>query len=267
MPEKIVSTTNPKIKNVVLLLKKAAARREQGLIVIEGLKETGLAIKAGLHINSVFYCQELLRREQLPRSLFSDPGEKNIFEVSRPVFEKISYRESTSGFVALAVPQHNTLDSLKLSANPLVVILESVEKPGNLGAVLRTADAAKVDALIVCDHTTDIYNPNAIRSSIGCVFTVQTAAATFADTIAWLRKNKIKSFAAALSAEKFYYETDLSGPSALVMGTESTGLTAGWIAAVDERIKIPMMGIIDSLNVSTSAAILIFEAMRQRKFV
>lgn len=266
MSEKIVSTTNPKIKNVGLLLKKAAERKAQGLIVIEGLKETGLAIKAGLHINTVFYCPELLKREHLPRSLFSDPGEKNIFEVSRPVFEKIAYRDSTTGFVALATPVNTSLQQIRLSANPLVVILESVEKPGNLGAVLRTADAAKADAVIVCDPTTDIYNPNVIRSSIGCVFTVQTAAATFAETVSWLRENKIRSFAAALSAEKYYYETDLSGPAALVMGTESTGLTPGWIAAVDDRIKIPMMGIIDSLNVSTSAAILIFEAMRQRKF-
>ena len=153
-----------------------------------------------------------------------------------------------------------------MSACPLILVLEAVEKPGNLGAVLRTADAAKVDAVIICDPLSDLYNPNTIRSSIGCIFTNQVVSCNSSEAIAWLREMNIPTYAAELTATDFYHETDLSGPIALIMGTEATGLSRLWLDGAEHRIKIPMLGRIDSLNVSISAAVLVFEAMRQRGF-
>lgn len=189
-----------------------------------------------------------------------------VQEVSLPVFEKITYRKHSGGLIALAEFQGLQLQDLKLSDNPFLIILEAVEKPGNLGAILRTADAARVDAVIVCDPKTDLRNPNVIRSSLGCLFTTQVVATSSDETLAFLEKRQIRSYAAALSATSSYHETDFSGPAALVMGTESTGLTDKWLNRADAQVKIPMRGKIDSLNVSTSCAILVFEAMRQRGF-
>ena len=163
----------------------------------------------------------------------------------------------------LRCKEHN-LENLKLKVNPVVIVLESVEKPGNLGAVLRSADAAGVDAVIVCDPLTDLYNPNLIRSSIGGIFTVPTVAATSAETIKWLKANNIKIYTAQLQDSEWYYDTDMTGGTAIVMGTEATGLTEIWREAADAHIKIPMLGRLDSLNVSVSAAILMYEAVRQR---
>ena len=158
----------------------------------------------------------------------------------------------------------HTLQTLHAGENPLVVVLESVEKPGNLGAVLRSADAAGVDAVIICDPLTDLYNPNLIRSSIGGIFTVQTAAATSQEAIGWLKDRGIKIYTAQLQDSEWYYDTDMTGGTAIVMGTEATGLTDVWREAADAHIKIPMLGKLDSLNVSVSAAILMYEAVRQR---
>ena len=157
-----------------------------------------------------------------------------------------------------------SLDALRLKENPLVVVLESVEKPGNLGAVLRSADAAGVDAVIVCDPLTDLYNPNLIRSSIGAIFTVPVAATTSEEAISWLKTNNIKIYTAQLQDSEWYYDTDMKGGTAIVMGTEATGLTDTWRKAADAHIRIPMLGRLDSLNVSVSAAILMYEAIRQR---
>jgi TrmH family RNA methyltransferase len=161
--------------------------------------------------------------------------------------------------------KERTLDSLNIGKKPLIIVLESVEKPGNLGAVLRSADAADADAVIVCDPLTDLYNPNLIRASLGAIFTRQVAAATSEEAIAWLRSHHIQILTAQLQDSSLYYDTDMTGPTAIVMGTESSGLTDIWRKAADARIRIPMLGRLDSLNVSVSAAILLFEALRQRK--
>jgi TrmH family RNA methyltransferase len=190
----------------------------------------------------------------------------NSFEVSLPVFQKMAYREHSDGILALVRTKSHTLGDLNLSNNPFVIVLEAVEKPGNLGAILRTADAAGADAVIICDPLTDVYNPNVIRSSVGCVFTVPLAVATGSDVFSFLKENEMQIFAAELQASRWYQDTDFTRPSAIIMGTEADGLTDFWIENADARIKIPMRGIIDSLNVSVSTAVLTFEAMRQRGF-
>ena len=263
MIEKITSTQNPKIKNIIKLQQKSSERKSQNLIVIEGLREISLAVKAGFSIKSVFICSDIVLPEVVMNELKLD---FQYFDVSKDVYNKLAYRESTEGIIALAEPKFYQLDNLKLRENPIIIILESVEKPGNLGAILRTADAAKVDAVIISEPLTDIYNPNIIRSSVGCVFTNQIVACSSDDAIQWLKRKGIKSHAAALTAKKFYHQMDLSGPVAFVMGTEADGLTDKWLKSTDEQVIIPMSGEIDSLNVSISTAILVFEAMRQRNF-
>lgn len=261
MTEKITSLQNPKIKHIAKLQQKSSERRKQNQIVIEGLREIALAIKSGYKINSVFVCSEIVDSDTIHQLRINDYS-----EISLNVYKKLAYRGSTEGIIALAEPRDLKLEDIKLRTNPLIIILESVEKPGNLGAILRTADAADLDAVIVCDPLTDVYNPNAIRSSVGCVFTNQVVACSSDEAIQWLKKNNIKSYAAALSATDFYHETDVTGPTAIVMGTEADGLTEKWLKNTDKQIIIPMSGEIDSLNVATSTAILVFEAMRQRNF-
>ncbi len=260
----ITSLQNPSIKNVVKL-SKSKERSEQQLFVIEGARELSLALEGSYEVAEVYVCRELFSRSRYPDVLDSIPG-KLISEISPQVFEKIAYRENSDGIVALARPKSHGLGDLKLTGNPFLIILESVEKPGNLGAVLRTADAAAVDAVIVCDPRTDLYNPNVIRSGVGTLFTVQTALCTSVEAWEWLAQNNIASFAAELQAAEFYQQCDFTGPSAIVMGTEAEGLTAFWLDNATKRIKIPMRGKIDSLNVSVSTAVLTFEAMRQRGF-
>jgi len=257
--ETITSVHNPKIKSL-LSLEKPRERKKQCLFIIEGTKEIGLAIQAGYKIGNIFYCEQLISRSQLG-ALADD---KLVIPVSKEVFNKIAVRENSGGAIAVAEMKTHRLDDLKLSSNPLVLVVESVEKPGNLGAILRTADAAGVNAVISCDPQTDFYNPNVIRSSVGCAFTQPIASATSEETIQWLRKNKIKIFCAYLNSSKPYHQIDFKQPSAIVMGTESTGLSDVWVKSADANIIIPMFGKIDSMNVSTSAAVLVFEAVRQR---
>lgn len=263
--EQISSPQNSRIKNIAKLATKAKERREQQLFIIEGARELSLALIAGYEIDSIFVCPELFSKTEYPQVLDSIDQNK-LFEVTVPIFQKMAYREGSDGLLTLAKPKGNSLRQLNLPANPFIIILESVEKPGNLGAILRTADAAKADAVIVCDPATDIYNPNAIRSSVGCSFTVQTAVCTSEEALAFLKERKIKSFAAELQASQWYHQTDFTQASAIVMGTEADGLTDFWLQSADARIKIPMRGAIDSLNVSVSTAVLTFEAMRQRGF-
>ena len=259
---KITSTQNPKVKSL-LALEKPRERRRQQLFVIEGAKEIGLALEAGYKIGNIFFCDDLISPEEVGE-LF--PDDKLLIPVSKDVFDKLAVRENSGGMIAVAEQKLHTLDQLTLSENPLVLVLESVEKPGNLGAILRTADASGVDAVIICDPQTDFYNPNVIRSSIGCIFTKQVAAATSEETIAWLKKNKIAIYCTYLKASKSYHLTDYTKPSAIVMGTEATGLSDGWVNNSDANIIIPMQGKIDSMNVSTAAAVVVFEAKRQRGF-
>ena len=262
--EKITSLQNPKIKNIGKL-GKPKERRDQNLFVIEGARELSLAVTARYDIESVFVCFELFAKSDYPDVLETIADDK-VFEVTLAVFEKVAYREGSDGIIALACPHRHKLSDLQLSDNPFIIILEAVEKPGNLGAILRTADAAQADAVIVCDPSTDVYNPNAIRSSVGCIFTVPIAVCSSKEALAFLRERKIKSLAAELQASVWYQDTDFTCPTAIVMGTEADGLTGFWLENADARIKIPMRGKIDSLNVSVSTAVLTFEAMRQRGF-
>ena len=202
---------------------------------------------------------------RLPRGVYPLPDGTKVFEVSRNVYEKIAYRGGTEGIIAEIKYKDRKLEDIRLKENPLVIVLESVEKPGNLGAVLRSADAAGADAVIICDPLTDLYNPNLIRSSIGAIFTRQVVAATSEETIAWLKAHGISILTAQLQDSSLYYDTPMTGPTAIVMGTESTGLTDIWRKAADRHILIPMLGALDSLNVSVSAAILLYEAVRQRR--
>lgn len=259
MAELITSPQNPRIKNIVKLQEKSSERRAQDLIVIEGKREIGLALAAGITIDTLFYCRELCGDTGHPEAL-------QVFEISRDAFDKVAYRENSDGLLALARPKYLSLNDLQVSSNPFYIVLESVEKPGNLGAILRTADAAKADALMICDPRTDIYNPNAIRSSVGCVFTVPLIICTTEELQAWFREKRVTSYAAALTATSLYHETDLTKSCAIVMGTEATGLSHQWLNGADEQIKIPMRGMIDSMNVSAATAVLAFEAMRQRGF-
>lgn len=264
MKEVIASLQNPRIKHLRKLLDKSSERREQELFVIEGAREVSLAQAAGISFRAVFFCEDL-----------ADPGLVSSFDshlltgISRSVFEKLAYREHSGGLLALAEPASLRLKDLELPERPFLIVLEAVEKPGNLGAVLRTADAARADAVIICDPRTDIYNPNVIRSSVGCVFTTRVLSAASAEVLDFFREKGIKSYAAALTASRYYYEADFRGACAVIMGTESTGLSDQWLSESGgriEQIKIPMRGQIDSLNVSTSCAIITFEAMRQRGF-
>lgn len=263
--EKIQSAQNNRIKNVQKLFSKSKERKEQNLFVIEGAREIHLALAGSYSLDSVFICPELFSKTDYPE-IQSQIHSIPLFEVSLPVFQKIAYREHSDGILALAKPKLHSLKDLNLPENPFIIVLESVEKPGNLGAILRTADAAKVDAVIVCDPLTDIYNPNAIRSSVGCIFTVPLAIATQSETFSFLKENRIQIFAAELQASQWYQDMDFTQACALIMGTEAEGLTSFWIDHADARIKIPMRGKIDSLNVSVSTAVLTFEAMRQRGF-
>jgi RNA methyltransferase, TrmH family len=258
----ITSTQNPKVKNL-LALEKPRERRKQCLFVVEGKKEIGLALKAGYKIGNLFFCEDMITRQEL-ESLGAD--DKLMIPVSKDVFDKIAVRENSGGVLAVAEQKTHRLDEIKLKPNPLVLVLESVEKPGNLGAILRTADASGVDAVVICDPQTDFYNPNVIRSSIGCIFTVQTASASSEDTLKWLRQNNIAIFCTYLKASQAYHLVDYKQPCAIVMGTEATGLSDTWVNASTANIIIPMQGEIDSMNVSTATAVVVFEAKRQRNF-
>lgn len=260
--ESITSAQNPKIKDLLALQEKSKERRKKGLFVVEGRRELLHCIEAGYTPHTVFVCPEILQKTD-----FEDIAEKctcNFIEIPQHLYDKVAYRGGTEGVIAELHCKEKNLDSLEIKENPLVVVLESVEKPGNLGAVLRSADASGVDAVIICDPLTDIYNPNLIRSSIGAVFTVPVATASSEETIAWLKSNGIKIYTAQLQDSEWYYDTDMKGGTAIIMGTEATGLTDEWRKAADAHIKIPMLGKLDSLNVSVSAAILMFEAVRQR---
>jgi TrmH family RNA methyltransferase len=261
----ITSLQNPLIKNVLLLTEKPRARKEQNRIVIEGFREISLAMAGGFNITDLFFCPELVAAKDLDL-LVAQGGKMQLAEVTPEVFNRMAYRAGSGGLIALAEPRRLAFSDLKLRKNPLLLVLETVEKPGNLGALLRTADAANLDAVIICDPQTDIYNPNAIRSGIGCVFTMPVVTATSEDTIDWMRKTGIRIFATALTATQFYHETDFNRPAAIVMGSEAFGLSTTWLEGADDLVKIPMMGKIDSMNVSASAAVVVFEAVRQRGF-
>jgi TrmH family RNA methyltransferase len=257
--ETIISLQNSKIKNLIHLRDKSRERNRQMLFTVEGKREISMAVSGGYEIESLFVCPEFAEGDGFPA--------RHVYEVNRKVFGKIACREDSDGFLALVGMKNKSLDSISLSSAPFIIVLEAVEKPGNLGAILRTADAAGVDAVIVCDPKSDLYNPNVIRSSLGCVFTVNTFTCMSEHVYGWLKKNGITVYAAELESSQWYCNEDYTKGSAIVMGTESTGLGGFWLDRADRRIKIPMKGKADSLNVSVSTAVITFEAMRQRELI
>lgn len=286
--ETITSAQNRKVKELLTLVEKSKARSAAGLFVVEGQRELGHCLDAGFIPETLFICGEVMAVQNnavngaktghlteniegkdwldalIAKAEALNPR-LGVVQIPAFLYEKVAYRGSTEGIIAEVHSVPRSLEDLRLGERPLVMVLESVEKPGNLGAVLRSADAAGADAVIVCDPLTDIWNPNLIRSSVGAVFSVPVAVCTSADAIAFLKERGIRILTAQLQDSEWYYDTDMTGATALVMGTESTGLTQAWRDSADAHIKIPMLGRLDSLNVSVSAAVLLYEAVRQRK--
>ena len=246
----------------MLLKEKAKARQQTGTFLIEGQKEISLAFKGGYEIETILFYPEICSENELRK--WSSSAE--LIEITKEIFEKLAYRDTTEGVIGIAKSKDLNLSKLKLSANPLILIAEATEKPGNIGALLRTADAAKLDAVIIANPKGDLYNPNVVRSSIGCLFTNQIATGTTSEIISFLKEHKIAIYCATLQNANSYTAEDYTIPTALVVGTEATGLSQEWRDAATKNVIIPMQGEIDSMNVSVSAAILIFEAKRQRGF-
>ncbi len=265
MLQSITSAQNPKIKDFLALQEKSRLRREKGLFVVEGRRELLHCLEAGFSPRTIFVCEEILGAGEMEAVLGAAGEGCTVFSVSANVYDRMAYRSGTEGVTAIMQARNLRLEELRFrNEEPLIVVVEAVEKPGNLGAILRSADAAGADAVIVCDQLTDLYNPNLIRASIGAVFSVPVVAASSAETIEWLRSRGVTIYTAQLQDSSWYYDCDMKKATAIVMGTEATGLTGIWREAADRHIRIPMLGKLDSLNVSVSAAVLLFEAVRQR---
>lgn len=247
---------------MVLLQEKAKNRKQTGTFLVEGKREISLALKGGYEIETILFYPEICTEIEA-KKISSTTA---LIEINKEVFQKLAYRDTTEGVLAIAKTKSQQLSDLKLSDNPLILVAEATEKPGNIGALLRTADAANLDAVIIANPKSDLYNPNVVRSSVGCLFTNQIATGTTAEIIAFLKKRKINFYCATLQNSTAYHTQDYTTPTALVVGTEATGLTQEWRDAATQNIIIPMQGEIDSMNVSVAAAILIFEAKRQRGF-
>ncbi|WP_179333085.1 TrmH family RNA methyltransferase [Winogradskyella costae] len=264
MSKSISSVQNSFIKQLVLLKEKSRQRKKSGQFLIEGKRELSLAIKGGYKIDTLLFYPELFSESEANAL---SQYEIECIEISKDVFQKLAHRDTTEGVIAVVNTKKHTLEDLKLtSKNPLILVAEAPEKPGNIGAILRTADAANVDAVIIANPKSDLYNPNIIRSSVGCVFTTEIAMASSEEAIAFLKKYNFNIFSAILQESEPYHSQNYTLPTAIVVGTEATGLTEEWRAAATKNISIPMQGVIDSMNVSVAAGILIFEAKRQRDF-
>ncbi len=261
----ITSLQNPRLKDVVKL-RDRGARDEAGLMIIEGYRELKRALDNGVQPTALFFSSAWYLGENEP-ALVERCGAAGaeLLECSKEAFAKVAYRDRPEGLLALATVSRRGLADLTLPEQPLLIVAEAIEKPGNLGSILRSADAAGVHGVIVCDRCTDVHNPNVVRSSIGTLFTVPVAEATSEETLAWLKARGIRIFAATPHAEKEYTQADMVRGCALVVGTEQYGLSERWMAAADERVKIPMLGQADSLNVSNATTILLYEAVRQRR--
>jgi TrmH family RNA methyltransferase len=267
--KQITSAQNPYIKSLVLLQEKAKARKQSGTFLIEGMREIELALKGKYEIETILFLPELISNNHPSDSELAKQIAKlanNPIEISKEVYQKLAYRDTTEGIIAVAKTKSLQLDDLILPENPLLLVMEAIEKPGNIGAMLRTCDAAKIDAVIIANPKTDLYNPNIVRSSVGCLFTNQIATGTTEEVISFLNKKNITIFGATLQNSQFYHLQNYTTASALVVGTEATGLSQAWRDNKVKNIIIPMQGEIDSMNVSVASAILIFEAKRQRGF-
>ena len=256
----------------MLLQEKAKARKQSGTFLIEGLREIELAIQGGYELETILFLPELISEKQITKftnnhtSVSELAKQIHTIEINKEVYQKLAYRDTTEGILAVAKTKSTQLTDLKLSDNPLILIAEAPEKPGNIGALLRTADAANLDAVIIANPKSDLYNPNIVRSSVGGLFTNQIATGTTAEIIDFLKSKKIRFYCATLQNATPYHKQDYTTPTALVVGTEATGLTQEWRDHATQNIIIPMQGAIDSMNVSVAAAVLIFEAKRQRNF-
>ncbi len=260
--QQITSLQNPLVKYLFTLTQKSKQRKEQQQFLIEGKREISLALEAGYLIEQLFICPDILSEAEVEK-FFS--GYK-CTAISTQVYEKLTYRSSTEGILALAQCKNHALSGVEFQkAHPLVLVAEAPEKPGNIGALLRTADAAGVDAVYIANPKTDLYNPNIIRSSVGTVFTVPIFMGSSEEIRSHLQQQGFAIYCAALTASQPYDQVSYKGRTAIVVGTEDTGLSPTWLKASTQNIIIPMQGKIDSMNVSVSAAILIFEAVRQRK--
>lgn len=260
--KQITSIQNPYIKSLIQLQEKSKVRKQTGTFLIEGQREISLALKGNFEIETILFSAEVISETEAKK--LSNKAE--LIEISKEVYQKLAYRDTTEGILAVAKTKSLKLSDLTLSNNPLILVAEAPEKPGNIGALLRTADAANLDAVIIANPKSDLYNPNIVRSSVGCLFTNQIATGTTDEIIAFLKEQNINIYCATLQNSTSYHTQDYTSPTALVVGTEATGLTQEWRNAATQNIIIPMQGEIDSMNVSVAAAILIFEAKRQRGF-
>jgi TrmH family RNA methyltransferase len=264
-PQLITSLQNPRIKQAVRL-RERRDRDEAGLFLIEGRREVARALANGWALQTLYFCRDLFAgpAEEVTLARAAAAGSECV-ACSPAVFGKLAYGDRAEGLLAIAPQRHRALADLQLPPNPLLIIAEAIEKPGNLGTILRSADAAGVHAVIVCDGCTDIHNPNVVRASIGTLFTVPVVEAASAETLAWLRANKIAVLAATPHTDHEYTAVDLTRGVAIVVGQEQTGLTDRWMEQADLKVKIPMLGQADSLNVAAATTLLLFEAVRQRR--
>ena len=261
---KITSLTNPHVKRIIKL-RDRTERHQTNATIIEGAREFLCAYEAGVKLTHVYVDPSALADPAVRKILERlNQGGVDVLETSPEVFNKMSYGDRREGILAVGEPSVFSLKDLKFKKNPLLVVVEAVEKPGNLGAILRTCDAASVDGLILCDPRTDVYNPNVIRASLGAVFSVPVALGSRQDVRNFLKEKRILICAAAPQAKKLYTAINFRAPTAIVLGNEDKGLSDFWRQAADEQINIPMMGKVDSLNVSVTTAIIVYEALRQR---
>lgn len=255
---RITSLQNPRVKHIAKLRDDAHQRKLDGLMLVEGLDEINLARGAGHQPLTILTATDLVRQAL-------GPSGAELLDITPAIFKKLSFRENPDGWLAVFRVPTAKLADLRLDSDPLLIVVESVEKPGNLGAILRTCDAAGIDGVIVCDPRADIYGPNVVRASRGTVFTVPMAVATGDEVRNFLRERGIRIAAASPAAEAVYTRQDLRGPLAIAVGTEDRGLSEAWMTEADVVLQIPMRGKINSLNVSVAAALLLFEAVRQRR--
>lgn len=262
--QEITSRQNPRVKEAAKL-RDARQRAKQGRFVIDGVREIGRALDAEIDILEAFICPSLCgSNEATALASRLDGCCAVVAEVTPEVFEKLAFGERSDGIVAVAATPERSIYQFVLPEQPLIAVLESLEKPGNVGAILRSADGAGIDSIVVVDPATDLFNPNTIRASVGTVFGKQVCTATVAETLAWLRELQISIIATRPEAERLYTEVDYHPGAAIVLGSEATGLSAAWDEVDVIGVRLPMRGIADSLNVSTTAAVLFYEAMRQR---
>jgi len=262
----IASPSNPRLKEIVRL-RDRAGRDKTGLVLIEGYRELMRAVDAAIALKECYYCPELfLGSNELALVKQAQTRGAAAFSLSATAFRKISYRDRPDGLIATAQYEKLTLSDLSPSSNPLFLIAQGIEKPGNLGAILRSADAVGIDGVLVCDGVTDVTNPNVVRASTGTLFTVPVVETSSGDAFKWLREHGVKILAATPHAKQLYSDTDLAVPCAIAVGAEQFGLTEQTIQKADMAVRIPMAGTADSLNVSTAATLLLFEAARQRGF-